>query len=285
MSLRYIYRHNIPKYVPPDGEISFEEIARTANLDESLLRRFLRHVMVNRFFQETRPGYVQHTAASRLLRDDSEAMDTVGFLLEDIHPASTKVIEGFEKYPGSEEPNETGFNVANNTSDPFYQEIAKTPERARRFGGGMRFMTRGAIYDIKHLIRGYEWSELDETGGTVVDCGGGHGGVSRALASATSKLKFIVQDLPGTAQEGERLLPEQFNGRITFMAHDFFTPQPVKGADVYFFRFIFHNWSNKYGTKILRNLLPGMKKGSRVIIYEFLPADVAVTSWSKKIVR
>lgn len=282
MSLRFIYHYNIPKYVPTDGEISFEEIARCANLDHSLVRRFLQHAMMNRIFQEIRPGYVEHTAASRLLRDDPAAMDTVGFLLEDLHPASTKVLEAFDKYPGSGEPNKTGFNVENNTSDSFYVEIGKTPKRARRFGEAMRFMTRGSIYDINHLIRGYDWSKLDKVGSTVVDSGGGHGGVSRALAGATSNLQFIVQDLPETAKEGERLLSEELRGRISFMAHDFFTPQPVKGADVYLFRFILHNWSDKYSISILQNLLPAVKEGSRIVIYEFLPADVAETSWSKR---
>lgn len=282
MSLRFIYYYGIPQYVPTDGEISFEEIARVGNLDQSLVRRFLQHAMMNRIFQEPRPGYVQHTAASRMLRDDPEAMDAVGFLVEELHPSSTKVFEAFEKYPGSGEPNKTGFNIENNTSDPFYIELAKKPERARRFGGGMRFMTRGSLYDINHLIRGWEWSGLDRAGSTVVDVGGGHGGVSRALAGATSNLKFIVQDRPETVKEGERLLPEELRGRITFMAHDFFTSQPVKGADVYFFRFVLHNWSEKYSLSILRNLLPAMKYGSRVLIYEFLPADVAETSWSKK---
>ncbi len=238
--------------------------------------------MSNRIFAEARPGYVRHTAASRLLLEDPEAMDTVGFLVEDLHPAATKVIEAQHKYPGSGEPNETGFNIENNTSDPFYLELAKNTERSRRFGGGMRFMTRGALYDINHLIRGYRWSELDETAGTVVDIGGGHGGVSRALANATTKLLFIVQDLPGTAKEGERLLPEVLKERITFMPHDFFTEQPVKEADVYFFRFILHNWSDKYCIEILKNLLPAMKDGSRVVIYEFLLPEAASTVWTEK---
>lgn len=285
MSLRYIYRHKIPKIVPPDGEISFQEIARTGNLNESLVRRILQHSMSQRIFQEVRPGYVRHTAASRLLRDDPEAMDCVGFLIEESLPASAKFLEALEKYPGSEEPNETGFNVDNNTNDPFYVEIAKTPERARRFGGCMHFLTRGPGFDINHLIRGYDWAELDKTGGIVVDCGGGQGAVSRALASATSKLRFIVQDLPGTVEEGERILPEHLKDRITFKVHDFFTPQPVKGADVYFFRYIFHNWSDKYATEILQNLLPAMRKGSRVVIYEPVLSQVAVTSWSKRMGR
>lgn len=209
-------------------------------------------------------------------------MDTVGFLMEDLFPASTKVLEAMEKYPGSGEPNQTGFNVEFQTSDPFYLELGKNAERSRRFGAGMRFMTRGTLYDMDHLIHGYDWSSLDKASATVVDIGGGHGGVSRALASVTSNLQFIVQDLPGTVDEGRKILPQQLKDRVTFMSHDFLTPQPVKGADIYFFRFILHNWSDKYATKILESLLPAMKDGSRVVIYEFLPSEVADTSWINK---
>src|SRR3982074_2200144 len=42
--------------------------------------------------------------------------------------------------------------------------------------------------------------------------------------------------------------------------------QSVRGADVYF-RFIRHNWSDKYAMMILSNLIPAMKDGERVVIY------------------
>jgi hypothetical protein len=35
-------------------------------------------------------------------------------------------------------------------------------------------------------------------------------------------------------------IPEELRSRVSFMPYDFFTPQPVCGADVYFFRWIFH---------------------------------------------
>lgn len=282
LALRFVYRNNLASHVPKEGEVSFADIAKASGLDEVLLRRFIQHTMHSNIFQETTPGHVSHTAASLLLKEEQGMRDSVGFLTEDIGPASTKVIEAHRKWPGSGEPNETGFNVEFHTDDPFYLELAKDPERSRRFGGGMVFMTQGDLYDIRHLIAGYDWAGLDEVGGTVVDVGGGHGGVSRALAGATTRVQFIVQDLPGTVKEGESMLPVELEGRVRFMAHDFFTEQPAKHADVYFFRFILHNWSDKYAAKILRNLMPAMKDGSKIVIYEFLPSEVATTSWTQK---
>ncbi|KAF2183640.1 S-adenosyl-L-methionine-dependent methyltransferase [Zopfia rhizophila CBS 207.26] len=213
-SLRFLCYHNIPNHIPLDGDVPFSAVAKSAGVDEVLLRRFLQHAMINCVFAETKPGH---------------AMDTAGFLVEDLAPASLKVIEAHKKWPNSSEPNEAGFNIENNTSDSFYLELAKTPERARRFGGGMRPMTRGSL---------------------------------QALAKAFPSLKIIVQDLPGTVEEGERLLPTELKGRVSFMGHDFFTEQPAKDANVYFFRFIPHNWSDKYSSKILKNLIPAMKDGS-----------------------
>ena len=62
--------------------------------------------------------------------------------------------------------------------------------------------------------------------------------------------------------------PQDVSDRVTFMAHDFMTEQPVKGADAYLFRWIFHNWSDKYCVKILRNLIPALKDGAHIIIQD-----------------
>ncbi|RAO64731.1 uncharacterized protein BHQ10_000743 [Talaromyces amestolkiae] len=282
MSIRFIYRHNVPHYVPLEGDISIQDLAEKTKLDPIRLRRYLQHTMMYRVFVESRPGFVAHSSVSRLLKVNPAALDTVGFLVEELAPAGTKVVEAEAKWPNSAEPNETGFNVEFNTADSFYLEIAKTSERARRFGAAMRFMTSGTFYDISHLIRGYDWKSLDVPGSIVVDVGGGQGGVSQALAGATSNTRFVVQDLEGTVLEGQRILPQHLQERVSFQAHDFFTPQPVKHADVYFFRYILHNWADKYATEILRNLIPAMKAGSRVIIYEFLLPDVSQPEWTKK---
>lgn len=54
------------------------------------------------------------------------------------------------------------------------------------------------------------------------------------------------------------------------------TEQPVKEADVYFLRAIFHNWSHKYALQILRNLVPALKPGAKIVM-----ADYAIPSPDK----
>ncbi|OCL15473.1 putative O-methyltransferase [Glonium stellatum] len=239
-NFHFIYHHKIPQYIPL-GDISYAELAVATGLDEILLRRMLHHAMIYRTIAESNEGRIQHSIASRMLKEDSEAMDAAGFLLEELF-----MVGAMEKYPNSGEPNETGFNMAFNTSRPFYLKLEATPK------------------------------------GLMVDVGGGHGAVSMALAKATTHMNFVVQDLPNTATQGEKLLPTSLQGRVSFMAHDFFEEQPVKCADVYFLRYILHNWSDKYARRILKSLIPALKDSSRIVCYEFLPGDRPTTLWTEK---
>jgi hypothetical protein len=42
--------------------------------------------------------------------------------------------------------------------------------------------------------------------------------------------------------------------------------QPVEGADIYLLRWILHDWSDKYCIKILQNLIPALRKGTKIVI-------------------
>ena len=241
--------------------------------------------MSNHVFTEPLPGYVAHTAFSRMLATDSDAFDALGLVLEELIPASNHVISAIKKFHNSGTPNETGFCVQNNTSLPLFQFLAQHPERARRFGAGMRFFTRNEGFDLRYLIAGYDWSAFDQPDVSVVDIGGGQGAVSRALASATHHMKFVVQDLASPVEQGTLLLPTELKGRVSFMEHDFFTEQVVKGADIYLFRWILHNWSDEYCSSILRCLVPAMKDEARIVVYEYVLSEGSETRQSEKLGR
>jgi trans-aconitate methyltransferase len=118
----------------------------------------------------------------------------------------------------------------------------------------------------------------------VVDVGGSQGHVSLALARKFKNLSLVVQDMERVVEN--MTVPEDLQGRLRFMAHDLFAPQPVKGADVYYLRWVLHNWSDKYCVLMLRALVPALKPGAKVIIQESLmPEPGTIALWKEKNLR
>ena len=83
-------------------------------------------------------------------------------------------------------------------------------------------------------------------------------------------MRCIVQDQAKVVQNAAKDVPADVESQVTFMAHDFFTEQPVKGAGLYLMRWVLHDWSDEYALRILRALVPAMKDGARVLIHEYI---------------
>jgi hypothetical protein len=243
--------------------------------------------MTNRIFCEPSPGVVAHTAGSKVLAEDAAMNDWVGFCVDDMWPAASKTVGALELNPSASEPTQTGFTLANGTTDvePMFATFGKSPLRAKRMGGAMVSLTGGEGYEVSYLLENYDWAAIDAVSGTLVDIGGSHGFVCVDLAHKYPNMKFVVQDLPKTVASAPKLDPS-IADRIVFQAHDFHTLQPVKGADVYFYRWILHNHSDKYAMNMLRQLIPALKKGARVVINDHcLPEPGTESLWDEKIIR
>ena len=156
--------------------------------------------------------------------------------------------------------------------------------RVQRFGEAMAFLNEYGGVKPDTFISTYDCSKLE--GGTFVDIGGSHGHVSIQLARQIPSVKCIIQDLPETVEQGQAALPMDLADRVTFMAHDFWEPNPIKGAEVYFFRWIFHDWSDLYCIKLLRALIPALRSGSRILINDALmPPIGALTPFQERLPR
>jgi O-methyltransferase domain len=149
-----------------------------------------------------------------------------------------------------------------------YEELSKYPERVIRFKDAMKYFQSAPGFEVARVLDSFDWDAVKD--GTVVDVGGSHGVVSIELARRFPLLRFVVQDRDEVVAESSLTVPEDVADRVTFMAYDFFTEQPVKNADAYFFRWIFHNWSDKYCVKILRALIPALKPGAWLLIQDLL---------------
>lgn len=143
-----------------------------------------------------------------------------------------------------------------------YEIMRQDSIRAARFADGMKAFTNSPGLDVSHVVNNYDWAAID----TMVDVGGSAGQIGTSLAVKFPNLNVIVQDMESVIQTVKAGMSNETEPRVEFMVHDFFTEQPIQGADVYFFRWILHNWSDKYCVQILRNLIPALKNGARILI-------------------
>ena len=135
----------------------------------------------------------------------------------------------------------------------------------------------------KYIVDSYDWASI--SGGTVVDLGGAECHIAIAVAEKNPSIHFVVQDLLPVIDQAEDEIPKDLSHRVRFMVHDFFTSQTVT-ADAYLLRWIFHNYSDSYCTKILHNLIPALKKGSRIIVVDNLvPEPGTISQMAEREIR
>ena len=147
----------------------------------------------------------------------------------------------------------------------------------------MAVFTTGKGFEATHVINGFDWNSLCNA--SVVDIGGSRGHIGIEIARHFPLLHVTVQDLESTVSGAESEVPPEAAGRVHFMAHDFFVEQPVV-ANVYFLRWILHNWSDKYCIKILRSLIPALRPGAQVIVQEIcMPEPGTIVNWREKQLR
>ena len=197
-----------------------------------------------------------------------------GYVVEEMWPASTRTIDAMMMWPESEEPKHTGFTLAKGVDRAFFDEVGKNQERADRFAAAMHVIQSSPMLNPLFLLDSLGW-EVD-CPQLVVDVGGSHGSIACDILRKYPTVQAIVEDLPEVVAKGQ--VPPDLKQRLSFRAHNFFTEQPIRGADVYFFRSILHDWPDQSVVQILRNLVPAMKPGARVILNEACLPEPGVLS-------
>ncbi|MCJ1247158.1 hypothetical protein MMC30_004370 [Trapelia coarctata] len=283
-ALAVLLEFDIANHVPLEGDISFAALSSKAGFDEQRLERILRLLFVKKIFRESRLLHVAHTTISAELKNNKALAAFLGHCTFEAFPAASRLSDSLRRYPHTQEPNETGFNLAMNTGDPLFTYLTKNPARFDRFNLGMAGISQAIGRSAQQVVDGYPWDSLGEV--TVVDVGGGNGHVSVALAHAYPNLKLIVQDLPGALVGAEEQVPKEVADRVSFQAHDMFEMQPVADARIYYLRHVLHDWPDHYAVKILQKLIPKMHPDSRILISDsVIPPPGVLHGLDEKLVR
>ncbi|KAI0180792.1 S-adenosyl-L-methionine-dependent methyltransferase [Hypoxylon sp. FL1284] len=284
--LHAIYAYGIASHIPlgAQAEIPYEELAKSCGLPEDDTRRIVQAAVAFRIFEEVIPDVsVRHNAASSSLA--SPTMNAMlGLFVDEQCGVVHKLVEALKRFPGSGEPGHSasvlalreakaikeGKVVDQEIADPrknFFDYIADDEQRVARFRTAMGMSTKSLAYKVTYFTDSLPWANEDHCPKTVVDIGGAGGEVCQAILRSYPNVKTsYVLDLPEVVADAK--VPEDLQGRLEYEPYNFLTEEVTRRADVYIFRHIFHDWSDQYGAKILRNLVPALTKGNKIWLSE-----------------
>ncbi|KAI1175673.1 S-adenosyl-L-methionine-dependent methyltransferase [Nemania sp. FL0916] len=266
-----LYKYRIAEHLPLDGALSYKQLGARCGLAESDTRRYVQSAIALRVFEEGADGLVRHNAASAALAN-TILYDWIGYATWGLGAASVKAADALKRWPESEERGENAFALANGEEGglDIFSIIANDASRVKSFGDAMTFCLGLPNMYHAHFVNNVPWDSTSRAvPKVVVDIGGSYGALLQALLRKYPQIeKAIVEDRPEVTDQGEKIKPADVANRLEFKAYDFFTEQPVKGADVYIMRMIMHDWSDKCAAQILRAQIPALKPGARILLNE-----------------
>jgi hypothetical protein len=144
---------------------------------------------------------------------------------------------------------------------PQYQYFATHPESGRLFNEGIT--SRGG-QENDAIVAAYDFARF----ATVVDIGGGEGGLLAAILSATGTTRGILFDLPHVVASARTALARtQHAERFAFEAGDFFDAAPPS-ADAYILKKVIHNWDDERALSILKSCAAAMSRDASLLLIE-----------------
>ncbi|KAK3297914.1 O-methyltransferase-domain-containing protein [Chaetomium fimeti] len=258
----------------------------STNTDPTLVRRVLRYLAANRMVTESGPDRYSASKSTRFLADPGIAGGATffqGVVAPATHhlPDSPLAQNGFAAAAadaaGGDDAPPLVFHSWAATDLDLYPWLKTQPRLLSAFQNLMT-VDRGGDWigcvDFSSSASGDD-GDGDGERTVFVDVGGNVGHQTRRLVAAHPALagRVVVQDLPETVAAAPAV------EGVEFVAHDFFKPQPVRGARFYYLRSILHNWGDERAVEILRGLVPALAADSRVLIDELVVPDQGADAW------
>lgn len=197
------------------------------------------------------------------------ALTPLGELLRSDVPGSlrgwaTMVGMPFHRYPWTDlyetvQTGESAFDRVHGTK--VFDYLAEHPEDAAIFDDAMTSISTSETVSI---VKAYDFSRFS----TVVDVGGGRGGLLAAILSANPQLQGVLFDVPAVvAGADEEISGPEIVGRCQVVSGDFFDSLP-EGGDAYLLSNIIHDWDDDQALEILRTCRAAMADTACVLLAE-----------------
>lgn len=250
------------------GPKTAEELASATNMHAPSLYRLLRALSTIGFVTATPDNQFGLTPLSEILVTDapgSMRWFTISELGQEHYPAWGNLMHSIKT-------GEIAFD--NFFGVDIWKYFEQNPEDGAAFNNSMSGMTAATNDEILSV---YDFSSF----GTVVDIGGGHGGLITSIVKANPGVKGVLFDAPQVI-EGARPKIETAGiaDRCQTVAGDFFKAVPA-GGDAYVLKWIIHDWDDERALTILRNIRNKMSANGKVIVVDCVVPENNEPDFSK----
>ncbi|OKI25030.1 methyltransferase [Saccharothrix sp. CB00851] len=254
MALRVAVTLGLPDRLLGDGATT-EDLAVELDVDPVALGLLLNHLTTLDIVERTPTGY-RTTAFGEHLRADADNrltdllhLDTAGGRAELAHVDLVHSVRtGQAAYP-------------RRYGRDFYTDLDDQPHLRESFD---RQMARRFRDQVPRIVAGVDWSRF----ATIVDVGGGAGGLLVAILTAHPDVHGHLVDLDRTAAEARRTFSAHgLDGRARVTAGSFFDPLPA-GADAYLLVDVLHNWDDEHAHRILGRCAEAARPDGRILVVE-----------------
>jgi hypothetical protein len=235
------------------------ELAGQTGADPLALFRLLRALALNGLLEQTGPQTFALNASSQPLRSDVPGSVRQNALMQ-----GEEVFGAFAEIMYSVHTGRPSFEKVYGRG--FYEYLDENPSAARIFNESM------GDQPVPAGVTDRDWSGVT----TVVDVGGGNGGLLAAILADLPALRGVLLERPeALGHARERLTAAGVAERVELVGGDFFTGVPA-GGDVYLLARVLHNWTDDAAGRILHRVRSAVPESGRLLVVEeFMPAPGA----------
>jgi SAM-dependent methyltransferase len=244
------------------GPLTLEELAARVEANPDILRRIMSGLATIGIVVAERDGRYRLTPLGEELREGAPgSLAELAILSGEeyyrawlgLDPAASDDVTPFERALGA----------------PLFTWLSQNPETGDRFNH--RMAGRVAAY-APAAAAAVDLSNVR----TIVDVGGGLGGLLEAFLRRWPDARGILFDLPAAAESGkERLAAVGLGDQVDSVGGDFFQ-EVTPGGDAYLLSQILHDWDDDQSRSILGNIRRAIAPDGRLLIVELLlPEHVA----------
>lgn len=252
-----------------DGPQSLETLAESTGTDPVLLSRCLRLLVATGIVSQDEKNHYGSSELSNALATDEKLQSGIIHRFDVLQPVFSQLPQYLRetKYANPSPPNGPWQSVIDENV-PYFEWLKSHPTEAKVFNSVMAGYTSQRprwtnILPAEHVDSLLKSARAGDP--LLVDIGGGMGQDIEAFrTSANVAQGLVLQDQPQVIEQAKK---RGLDGAITAMPYDFFQPQPVVGAKIYFMHNVLHDWPDAQVVAILKNIRQAMKPGySRLLL-------------------